>query len=414
MVFGGDIQTLSSARSSHAPGYHNPLRNRLSRHRTRGEIHFHAHNLAIDGVLKTFFNFFMRPIYLPVLKAKGAEFSALKLISSKQRAKIIPLFEIPPVAYNFEAHKPKESLEAHLIDTVSKLKKTWDAPAFVDLPYLSSGELINNDHPITFVLREANRKGLLLIPVMSTDPSRGVEHQREIARLIANGIINRVCLRIRNEDIIPSELPSLLPAIITMLGIKPGCVDLIFDFEHMTGEILPYVLRMKACIKKLPERDSWNSISLVGSGLLTSMSEVEKFAIIKVPRLEWHLWSALATDADCKDILRYGDYAIAAPGVVQFDPRVMRMNAKIWYTSKEAWLLTPGANWKDDTGQYSRLCQLISSHRNFRGEGYSLADERILQCARGEIKGSPQTWLKDGILHHITYVLDQLAMTGEA
>lgn len=57
----------------------------------------------------------MKPIYIPILKAKAGEFGAVSVLDETLLSKIIPMFEIPPIGIKIlkDKTKRKKTFEEH-------------------------------------------------------------------------------------------------------------------------------------------------------------------------------------------------------------------------------------------------------------------------------------------------------------
>jgi len=153
------------------------------------------------------------------------------------------------------------------------------------------------------------------------------------------------------------------------------------------------------------------SLTIVGTAFPSSMGEI-KGPTQLVPRREWLLYKALV------DILpphvripTFGDYAIAAPELVQGDMRLLKPAATVRYTTNDAWLIAKGSNVRDNGfEQYRTHCDTVASSPSFQGAGFSPGGDYISQCAAGrESTGNLTTWRWVGTNQHLTKVVADLA-----
>ena len=87
------------------------------------------------------------------------------------------------------------------------------------------------------------------------------------------------------------------------------------------------------------------------------------------------------------------------------------MGVKIKYTHDSDWILVKGHKIKaGESAQSYKLCQTLVGLPQYRGTGHCWGDSYIHNCAMGtDGPGSQTTWIKVGVNHHITYVVNQLS-----
>lgn len=103
-------------------------------------------------------------------------------------------------------------------------------------------------------------------------------------------------------------------------------------------------------------------------------------------------------------------------GVEGFDPRIMQVSASIRYTLPERWLLIKGESTRltPPSMQFPRLAtQLVYGHlqRHFAGAEHCAGCTAMKAAADGESGlGSAEVWRRLGTIHHITRVMQDLAV----
>src|ERR1700739_4560712 len=97
------------------------------------------------------------------------EYQALQRLGNPIKDALTPLFEIPPVGFDFETGQNKESADDHLGDFGKRLKSKWQARrCFVDLKYLpASTRLAGGRHYVDAVFAAARAEGCAAVPVVS-------------------------------------------------------------------------------------------------------------------------------------------------------------------------------------------------------------------------------------------------------
>ena len=73
--------------------------------------------------------------YMPILKWKAGECSALKELFPNDKAAMTPLVEIPPVPWDFVNDQAAKTVDAHLANVPDHMVKHWGTndDIFVDL-----------------------------------------------------------------------------------------------------------------------------------------------------------------------------------------------------------------------------------------------------------------------------------------
>ena len=94
----------------------------------------------------------------------------------------------------------------------------------------------------------------------------------------------------------------------------------------------------------------------------------------------------------------------------------MNPSASIRYALKDKWIIMRGQGLRGEKSkgfaQYPANAQLLSKHKEFFGANFSFGDSYIEEKGR-DIKtketGTPRTWLRAGINHHLACVIFQIS-----
>lgn len=63
--------------------------------------------------------------YVPILKWKQGEQTALNLLPKFIKESITPLIELPPIEWNYEKEQPKKTIDKHLNGIGDSIDKHW-------------------------------------------------------------------------------------------------------------------------------------------------------------------------------------------------------------------------------------------------------------------------------------------------
>ena len=342
--------------------------------------------------------------YVPVLKAKRGEKTALQLVAPNLRAEITPLLEI--VEWRGSMRKP--TLAGHLDTAFLGLAKSLRLypRCFLDARELEPEGKAATDQ----VFDRAASDGLPFTPVT------GLSRTSDVSAALRHG--NRgLAIRLTRDEFEAGNLPSLVHSFVTRHAIDPAETDLIVDLGPVGDMVAHGVARFAIqFLADIPSPVRWRTLILSASSFPVSMGGVHRNSHSMEPRGEWVAW---------RDFLRngravpreptYSDCAIQHPfGVEGFDPRVMRSSASVRYALADDWLLIKGESTrsKPASQQFPQLAkQLVYGYLrgHFLGTGHCQGCVSIKAAADGQPRlGSPEVWRRLGTIHHITQVSQAL------
>jgi len=352
--------------------------------------------------------------YVPILKAKAGEFTALKNLSNEAKGKITPLIDIPRIN-QFRNPEPL-TLEEHLSKVIKEIEDSCDGIGcyFVDLFDLKLDLRIGgNIHPVTYVFGGIRKCGQLAVPTIGLERDDAYIHAvREVVKTDKRG----VCVRLLGEDMESiEELEDQLDELLDDIGIKRPDVHLLLDNRSIFNSSFEKVAQtIIDVLNSLSDIHSWKTITVASGGIPNSISDVVKPRNNgEVFRVGYCLWQALLNRrSEIARIPSYGDYGISPPDMVDLDPRLISgtMGPKIIYADSDRWLIFRGERFKTSGyDQYHSLAQQVVSHPSFSGEQFSYGDTKIfLKANRDEGPGNPYQWVGISANHHITFVAHQI------
>lgn len=360
--------------------------------------------------------------YVPVLKGKQGELDAIRETAGEERGHFIPLLEVPPIPPKYlegeDDPVPSKSITSHVKDVAEKFVRALGtvAPAFVDGFYIENeDELDGGLEPIAGLFAEFRRTGVIFVPVI------GLDRVKEYGQAVRDAVSKDkrgCCLRLVESDLEAlSDLEAQVGSLMDFMRVEASQVDLIMDF----GPAVPLRSALPYQINALPFLKKWRSLTVASSSFPVNMAEVAQNSIVEFERREWTAWTFLRSKR--KTLVRmptFGDYAISHPGLVEVDPRIMRMSPNIRYTAELNYVVAKGEAYsrkKDRTkksgiaasDQYPKLAKMIMNHGSWAGKKFSWGDKFIEACSRRACVGSPTNWRAVGTSHHIACVVRQIA-----
>lgn len=202
-----------------------------------------------------------------------------------------------------------------------------------------------------------------------------------------------------------------LHELVAHLGTQPGSVDVIVEYGVVNGEAPSFAY---VCYR-LPEISRWRTLTILGGSFPRDLMDFKKPGQYEVQREEWKQWAAEITNsADLPRRPSFGDYTIQHP-IYREPVEGANPSASIRYTSETYWVIMRGAGLRNSGGtghmQYPANAELLFGRKEFCGPQFSGGDEYIWKVGshQGDGPGTPETWLRAGINHHLTFAARQIA-----
>ncbi|QCI63944.1 beta family protein [Phreatobacter stygius] len=352
--------------------------------------------------------------YVPSLRWRQGEYQALASLSDVAKSRVIPFIVIPEIEFDFEEWCDKKTMQEHLEPFPRRFKDKWGMrPAWIDIhPKVQSQKMDDGKLPIAYVFDELSVLGNKAVPVTSLDATAAIN--AAVAKIVKRDG-RGLGLRLRIEHVMKPGCKTALDALILASGVTPDQVDLIVDLGAPNYQ--PYTDFADALIYAL---SLLGDLSVFRSYVLMGSAYPETVPLDKpggeLPRHDWLFYKTfVGMLGPSMRVPNYGDYTIVNPEFTPKDMRLIKAGGKVVYTLPASWFIRKGGAFRDSPTQMHDHCKTIVSSGNFRGASFSDGDSYIDQCAK-HLKG-PSTlsyWKRVAINHHITHVLDDLAMTALA
>jgi hypothetical protein len=345
--------------------------------------------------------------YVPIVRWKAGERTALRELYDDDKADLTPLIEIP--ADNIEkALNKKISLAEFASQVRVQILECWGRrPAFVDLSNLTARVDSNGRNAFTqHFHRQANSIRLALVPVIGLG-------RASVARVHSGttGLKNDMCLRLNRGDLQSEELARHISAWISNHEAHPSKVHLVLDLGTIDQKDQGYL----GLYSNIPLLDQWKTVTIAGGSFPKDLQELSVGEHL-LPRTEWDYWKQLAR-ARLLRIPTFGDYASLHPFLQPPFPG-MNPSASIRYTSDDAWVVMRGEGLRNEGGagyaQYPANAQSLMARPEFCGRDFSFGDNYIYERPLNKDNpGNTQNWVTAGVNHHLTFVVRQIASLFE-
>lgn len=352
--------------------------------------------------------------YVPILKGKRGEFTALQQLDAKSRTLITPLIEIASVDWDYDEDEPAKSIDEHLENVGERVVNAWGSGnvLFVDANLIDpSSRMMDGSHYVSHIFEQFRARQVKAIPVSGLD--RDQDYQVAVAGVAATDK-RGICIRLVDSDFANADLGVLLDKLVVDFGLRKSEVDLILDFREIKHEqVNIYRSGITQIVSNFHMVAAWRSFTIAGTGFPLYLGDIQPSTVQQVPRTEWLIWRHVVS----QHLLRkptLGDYGISNPELVEMDPRVMRVSANIRYTAEEEWIIFKG-EWLRRPGgtgfqQFHDLSRQVIAHPAYKGNGFSWGDSLISNCANGNWgPGNLTDWRAIGTNHHLVLVSNQIS-----
>ncbi|EOJ6915992.1 beta family protein [Escherichia coli] len=356
--------------------------------------------------------------YIPILKTKRAEFSALTQLAPHVKEKISPLLEIEPVPIDPDTEIPDKSYDEMLDGFGQKVAGACSAMSSVFLDGILIEEQFISAHdtyPMVNAVNQVRAAGIRVIPV--TSPTRTQNYRNAIDTLLQG----EVCLRLTTVDLVN---PQMISTYIQHLGLPPEQIDVVIDLRDMLTEesVNAGTIRIMALglINNLQHVSTFRTVALASGSFPIDLSSIA-VGIYSQQRLEWTLWQDLHTNGQLVRQMIYSDYGVQHPEYTRLATRFPSATASVRYTGdNDFWVFRGRVATRYGYEQYGAHSQAIIAHPEYPGASFCAGDQDIENYAQvyaayrlnplpSHKFGGPEVWRRIGQNHHITKVVHQLA-----
>lgn len=350
----------------------------------------------------------MSPRYVPVLKGKQGELSALSMVAASTWRAMRPLVEAVPSGGDLDV--------TSALSTADKLARSLGAGAsghtvMIDAVHLDlSLDCDDGRGPSWSLCSAAELVGVEAVPVVRPDdPPRAMDDAVALHAQHQRG----ACLRLTGDDVTddPDETAAGLDEVLDRLALDRASADLVVDLGVVTAESVKALsLAARFLIRSLEDIEGWRSLTICSGAFPSNLSGIAPWQVHEQSRSDADLWADVVRRGAPRTI-DFGDYAVAHPllgeGVPFAPPPQLR------YTASGHWIVLKGDR-RDPRGhdQFYDVCERIAELDDFAGADLGPADARIAD-ARGQGPGNASTWRTIGTAHHLDFVTRRLTSLGE-
>lgn len=324
--------------------------------------------------------------YVPILRGKMGEFTALRNLSIEEKKITRPLIQFFP-------------------DTVSdRIRRAWNFETnmiYFDASFLPS---ITDIRGFCEALINQN---INFIPVIHPNsPDRYLEYVRR------NHLRNGICLRLNVPYLRPRFINTFIEDKKGYFDIEEPNIDLFIDlgFINIHGNVGLFQNIFSSIYDALPHAEIFRSIIIGAGSFPVNVASIPPDTVGVLHRSEWNVWNGI--NAEIKDgKFIYADYGNIHPN---YDPEAETHlgSCTIKYTGENNFYVFRGRRTfehPDGHGQYNNKSRLLVAHRCYDGRTFSWGDGYIDDCASDtDGPGNSTTWVSVTLNHHITKIIDLL------
>lgn len=358
----------------------------------------------------------MNTTYFPILKALGAEFTALENTKPGNATNIIPLFELPKVPDRKKYRESSTPITEFIDDTSEEIGRLWAGKYAMFDAYHWSPTATNEqgEHIIPYAYHALEFMGVQAVPVVGYDRWGILEYQMAL-QSIARTHKGKFCIRLDHtafeDSAEPDFLQENLDEIISLLELDPANCHVILDFEDVTPYGAIDLIDQFESLFKLISGYRFMSYSIAGCSLPKTINEAVKKqnSCGVVLRKEMLLWRS-ARQRFPKFPIYFGDYGVRGPHSNE-GIRSPNTNGKIRHTIEKEYFVARGQSLsKPPKGeQMWELAQKIIDSGHYLGGQFSWGDSEILRCSKKKFKGNAGQWIAIDTNHHLAYVVAEVA-----
>ncbi len=357
-------------------------------------------------------------IYAPMIKWKQGEQKAIKFLAIQTKQRMLPIFEMVPIPYDFDKKCDKKTIDGYLSKFGKKLAEIWkiDQPVMLDLSLLKQTTMLDGASPVLeWLLKDAAAHKVRVIPVT------GFGHDPAFQTVVKSAVTSYkegVAIRIKKKYF--GSINTTLPVLLTTLAVTPSETDLIIDCELITeDDVNPLDLSIETLLKRIPNIKQYRRVILSATAFPKSLANIKESSCDFIPRSEYDLWKKVNKNTNNPIKVIFSDYNIDDPSLPDnLNPRILfkMIVATIRYTCDNTWFIVRGIKISEPIrfAQFSDLAKQIINYKPtiYCGRHFSAGDNLIYECANGACStGNLVTWVFAGANHHFTFVVDQLANT---
>jgi hypothetical protein len=351
--------------------------------------------------------------YIPILKAKLGELTALGHVDVSLRSSMTPLVE---ALGNPADTEDTARLQTDLETMANRLQAGWGVPGRIIVDCGLVGEdlmLASGELPLEYLAARLRAHQIESSPVVRISSSTAV--LTAAGKVAATDGLG-VCIRLEREDI--DDVAGVNPALantLVGLGMQPADIDLVVDFANLDGSMVgPFGALATVILTNLVHLQDWRSVTLASGAFPQNLSGFTNYVPGTVQRADALLWRAVQPRTTGSRTPSYGDYAVTHPLLADTGP--YRPPPQLRYVDIDDWhvLRGPRDDPKGNRVIFDLAAQFVAPNPgHFRGATASWGDSEIARWATSQGgPGSGSQWRAVATSVHLAFVANRIATVG--
>lgn len=337
--------------------------------------------------------------YIPFLKGKKGEFTALEKLPDEIKDGIIPVIDVVTL--------PNKSID-EVVASVIGYFDSWDKVRLIYIDcYMidDEGLLDSGTHPAKYLIESLLAKEFSVLPVFNNVIRP--EH-KQIIKEVAEQIGRGSGLRIYDTTIegINNEIEESL----SFLNLVPEQIDLIIDLRSLIDAVVQSKIEfVKELFDNLRYLSRWRRVVLAGGNFPLNLTKITANTVKAIPRKIWEIWKEVTNNQRINSPT-FSDYCISHIEIDKLRTKYPNASASIRYTQHENFYIYRGRGTQQyKYRQFFDISEALINGSHYFGKEHCKGCEFIYKCGTEKKKpGSLTTWRWVGTAHHITVVVNQL------
>ncbi|MCD4849671.1 beta family protein [Arthrobacter sp. AK01] len=350
------------------------------------------------------------PIYRPFTIARAGELAAYKDLTAASHAQITPVFIVAARDWDYDNEVFAKSPTAHLADLPKKLHAArGDRLAYIDLSLLDDEGLVHGQHPLHWLVTEAQKLGLLLMP-LATPQSSAAFLAAAKSLHAANG--RGIGIRLTTNDW-PGINAAAATTVMSAVGAGHSDVDLFLDFEAKVDALVVAAIQNEM---HAASSTGWRHITTGGHSWPKDLPTGQGTFVLRRAELAQYTASYLGLKGISALLPDFFDHLVANPEVtLDIDPKLLTISATLRYAAEAQWVFVRGGLYKASGGKgkggasVAPALQALIGHTLYGTPVRTKAETWIEAAAAGGPSGNPMTWRRWATYRHIEVTLHSLA-----
>jgi hypothetical protein len=215
-----------------------------------------------------------------------------------------------------------------------------------------------------------------------------------------------------SKEILENDLKTPVGDLLEKMNLTERSVDLLIDYGRLEEEHAA----VRDLLERIPNLQLWRSLTVASGAFPKDLQSFRPGAHL-ITRADWLNWRSQVVGQKLPRKPSFADYSIQYGEYVEPVDNC-NPSASIRYTLDDQWLIMRGEalrSKKKENGpgsaQWVANAILLRDRDDFFGEKFSDGDAYIFRMSTKTSRpnGSPMTWIRAGLNHHLTAVSRQIA-----